>query len=105
MQATSVKDTREMQHLIMMLLTDTCANTRVGYHNDARRDRERFNSYFNKISDDVRPVGLNWQTNYFNIINRSPDVIEKKVVPNCTYRDQTAEITFTESSGTFSYTH
>ena len=83
-----------------------CANTRVGYHNDARRDRERFNSYFNKISGDVRLVRLNWQTNDFNIINRPPDVIKKKVVPNCTDRDQTAEITFTESIGTtYSYTH
>ena len=77
-----------------------CANTRKGYNDDARGDEAKANSYFRKISGEVRLVSMNFDMDTAHVLGQRPLALPEQTLINNGDITQMIEFSFAVTEGT-----
>ena len=79
--------------------TRLAKSTIVGRHDDAKRDQANFDSYFNKIREEISLVAMNFFMNEAKILSQKPKVVSEKNLVNNTDVDQAMTFGFSMTEG------
>ena len=77
-----------------------CANTRKGYSDDAKADEAKANSYFRKISGEVRLISMKFDMDTAHILGQRPLALPEQTLINNGDITQTMEFSFAATEGT-----
>ena len=77
-----------------------CANTRKGYSDDAKADEAKANSYFRKISGEVRLVSMKFDMDTAHVLGQRPLALPEQTLINNGDITQTMEFSFAVTEGT-----
>ena len=76
------------------------ANTKVGYRDDAVRDKANYEANYSKIHGDINLVGMNFNTDKAKTLTKKPKVVAQQSMVNNGSIQQSMEFDFTVTQGT-----